>query len=72
MVSRDRDRRRVEEPANSVNYPLKGATSDLNDRLGLYLSEEQQRGFARGLLIGTALGAALLAWNLMMLIRRNS
>jgi len=53
------------------NYPLEATASALNDRLGLYLSEEQQRGFAAGLLVGTALGAALLAWNLTGMVRKR-
>lgn len=43
----------------------------LNDRLGLYLSEDQQRGLATGLLIGTAIGAAIFAWNIAGALRRN-
>jgi hypothetical protein len=65
---------RAFEPAlatESPNYPLKETATLLNDRLGLYLSEEQQRGFASGLLIGTALGAAVLAWNLTSMVRRR-
>ncbi len=59
-------------PEGANDYPLKRTASVLNDRLGLYLSEDQQRGFATGLLIGTALGAALLAWNLTTTILRRS
>lgn len=65
----DRDGGDVPQGAN--DYPLKYTASLLNDRLGLYLSEDQQRGFATGLLIGTALGAALLAWNLTATILRR-
>jgi hypothetical protein len=43
----------------------------LNDRLGLYLSDDQRRGLAKGLLVGTALGAAVLAWNLTAMLRRR-
>jgi hypothetical protein len=52
-------------------YPLKATTAMLNDRLGLYLSESQQRGFAAGLLIGTAVAGALLAWSLSAMLRRD-
>jgi hypothetical protein len=65
----DRDSGTAPDGANE--YPLKYTASILNDRLGLYLSEDQQRGFATGLLIGTALGAALLAWNLTATVRRR-
>lgn len=59
-------------PEGANDYPLKRTASLLNDRLGLYLSEDQQRGFATGLLIGTALGAALLASNLTAAVLRRS
>ena len=52
-------------------YPLKETVAILNDRLGLYLSEDQRRGLAKGLLIGTSLGAAVLAWNLTTMLRRR-
>ena len=71
MVSHDSEHRRAQEPVTESQYPLKATASFVNEKLGLYLSEEQQRGFAMGLLLGTALGAGLLAWNLMGLIRRN-
>ena len=71
MASPDSDSRHAKGPAEGSSYPLRATTSFLNERLGLYLSAEQQRGFATGLLIGTALGAALLTWNLFGLIRRN-
>ncbi|MEX2569985.1 MAG: hypothetical protein WD737_01670 [Gemmatimonadota bacterium] len=60
------ERRTVED-----DYPLKDTAAALNDRLGLYLSTEQQRGLATGLLVGAALGAALLAWNLTAALRRD-
>jgi hypothetical protein len=50
-------------------YPLQQTAALLNDRLRLYLSPQQQRGLATGLLIGAALGAALLAWSLVGLAR---
>lgn len=52
-------------------YALKETVSILNDRLGLYLSEDQRRGLAKGLLIGTAFGAGILAWNLTSMLRRR-
>jgi hypothetical protein len=59
-------------PANGPPaYPLKETVSILNDRLGLYLSEDQRRGMAKGLLIGTSIGAAVLAWNLTTMLRRR-
>ena len=67
------DRGRDDSTSGETNeYPLKHTAALLNDRLGLYLSEDQQRGFATGLLIGTALGAAVLAWNLTATVRRHS
>lgn len=54
------------------SYPLRDTAAILNDRLGLYLSEEQQRGLATGLLIGVALSGALIAWNVGSSIRRGS
>jgi hypothetical protein len=45
-------------------FPLQHTASVLNERLGLYLSAEQQKGLATGLLIGTALGGAILAWTI--------
>lgn len=59
-------------PNGDETYPLKETAGLINDRLGLYLSSDQQRGFAAGLLIGTALGAAVLAWNLTSMMRRLS
>ncbi len=55
--------------SEAADYPLMRTASLLNDRLGLYLSDEQQRGLATGLLIGTALGAAVLAWNVSAMVR---
>lgn len=52
-------------------YPLKNTAAYLNDTLGLYLSEEQKRGFAAGLLIGTAVAGALVAWSLGGVLRKN-
>ena len=33
-----------EAPANTDSYPLKSTAALINDRLGLFLSQEQQRG----------------------------
>lgn len=63
--------REGQEPLDTGEYPLRDTAAFLNDRLGLYLSEDQQRGLAAGLLIGTALGAAILAWNIVGLARRG-
>jgi hypothetical protein len=52
-------------------YPLKETATVLNDRLGLYLSEEQKRGFATGLLIGTAVAGALLVWSVGGMLRKG-
>ena len=71
MESRAEMSRAAPEPPRQSSYPLEATAAYLNEKLGLYLSKEQQRGFATGLLIGTALGAALLAWNLMSAIRRS-
>jgi hypothetical protein len=71
MAARDNEGRDAPNSGAEDNYPLKKTTSAINERLGLYLSTEQQRGFATGLLIGTAIGAALLVWNLVRLARRG-
>ena len=60
-----------EAPEAPVDYPLRKTASLLNERLGLYLSEEQQRGLATGLLVGVALGAALLTWSVGSAVRRT-
>ncbi|MQA89472.1 MAG: hypothetical protein GEU90_04445 [Gemmatimonas sp.] len=52
------------------DYRLRRTTEALNDWLGLYLSEEQQRGLATGLLVGVALGAAILTWGVVASVRR--
>lgn len=57
-------------PAPGGDYPLQHTASVLNDRLGLYLSPEQQRGLATGLLVGVALGAALVSWTIGNAVRR--
>ena len=57
-------------PTSGGDYPLKQTAAVLNDRLGLYLSAEQQRGLATGLLVGVALGAALVSWTIGSAIRR--
>jgi hypothetical protein len=71
MVAPEVERGSARAENETADYPLKRTAVLLNDRLGLYLSEEQQRGFATGLLIGTALGAAVLAWNLSAMIRNR-
>lgn len=53
------------------DYPLKNTAALLNDRLGLYLSTEQQRGLATGLMVGVALGAAVLAWSMGSSLRKR-
>lgn len=53
------------------DYPLRRTAEVLNDRLGLYLSEEQQRGLAIGLLVGVTLGAALVSWSVGNALRRD-
>jgi hypothetical protein len=62
------------EPATVAavdGYPMKSTAALLNERLGLYLSDEQQRGLAAGLLIGAALAGTVLGWNLTAMIRRG-
>lgn len=53
------------------DYPLRKTAAALNDRLGLYLSEEQQKGLATGLLVGVALSAAVVAWSIGTAVRRG-
>ena len=60
-----------ESPSAPGDYPLKNTAALLNDRLGLYLSNEQQRGLATGLMVGVALGAAVLAWSVGSSLRKR-
>ncbi len=53
-------------------YPLKDTAEFLDRKLALYLSPEQKRGFATGLLIGTAVAGALLAWSIGGMVRKGS
>lgn len=53
-------------------YPLKETAEFLDRKLALYLSPEQKRGFATGLLIGTAVAGALLAWSIGGMVRRGN
>ena len=57
--------------AGAKDYPLVGAASFINRRLRLYLSAEQERGLAAGLLIGAAIGGAVLAWTVGSIVRRK-
>lgn len=57
--------------AGADSYPLKATANLINDRLGLYLSEDQQRGLATGLLIGVAVGAAVISWNVGNALRQR-
>lgn len=50
-------------------YPMRSTAALLNERLGLYLSDEQQRGLATGLLVGAALGGAVVAWNVTSMLK---
>ncbi len=50
-------------------YPLANTAAMLNDRLGLYLSPEQQRGLAAGLMVGAVLGGAILAAGIASALR---
>ena len=54
-----------------ADYPLRNTAALVNERLGLYLSEEQQKGLATGLMVGVALSAALIVWSLGSAIRRS-
>jgi hypothetical protein len=56
----------------SKRYPLSATAAFLNERLGLYLSDEQERGLAAGLLVGVAISAALLSWSVGSAIQRKS
>jgi hypothetical protein len=50
---------------------LQQTAERLNRQLGLYLSEGQQRGLATGLLVGSALAGAIVAWSITDGIRRK-
>ena len=52
-------------------YPLRETADFLDERLGLYLSEEQKKGFATGLLVGAAIAGALVAWSLGTAVRKS-
>ena len=69
MASSESEFRDPSDGSAGGNYPLRETAAKLNDRLGLFLSEEQQRGLAATLLIGAAIGGALLAWNIGQAIR---
>jgi hypothetical protein len=71
MVGPETDALNASDALPSPEYPLKSTAAMLNDRLGLYLSDEQQRGFAAGLLIGTAIGAAVLSWSITGMVLRK-
>ena len=62
---------RLDSAPAAEGYPLKETAALLNDKLGLYLSEEQQRGFAAGLFIGTAVAGALVAWSIGSMLRKG-
>lgn len=51
------------------HYPLRRTAALLNTRLGLYLSDDQQRGLATGLLFGAAAGGAIVAWSIVTSLR---
>jgi hypothetical protein len=68
MVQSEAETRQLPD---APGYPLRDTAAMLNDRLGLFLSEQQQRGLAATLLIGVAVGAALLAWNVGQAIRER-
>lgn len=53
------------------DYPLRKTAEMLNERLGLYLSADQQKGLAVGLMVGITLGAALVSWSVGSAIRRG-
>ncbi len=58
-------------PGQDERYPLKETAEFLDRKLGLYLSAEQKRGFATGLLVGTAFAGALLAWSIGGMIKKT-
>ena len=60
-----------ESSGKGRDFPLSGTAALLNDRLGLYLSQAQQKGLATGLLVGAALSGALIGWNLTTAVRRR-
>jgi hypothetical protein len=57
--------------APTKDYPLERTAAFLNQRLRLYLSEEQERGLAAGLLIGVAISGALISWTVGSALRRR-
>lgn len=54
-----------------AGLPMAGTAQTLNRRMGLYMSEGQQRGLAVGLFVGTVAASALLAWGVTEGIRRS-
>lgn len=59
-------------PESGRHFPMDGTARALNDRLGLFLSEGQQRGLAAGLLVGSVLASALLVWGVADAVRRRA
>lgn len=58
-------------PTEEDRYPLKETAEYLDRKLGLYLSADQKRGFATGLLVGTAFAGALLAWSIGGMVKKG-
>jgi hypothetical protein len=71
MADQDAGKSGPKEERRGREYRLQETAETLNDRLGLYLSPEQQRGLATGLLVGAAFGAAILAWGVVGSVRRR-
>jgi hypothetical protein len=67
----ERSQPRAGHPGGGREYPLQQTAERLNRQLGLYLSEGQQRGLATGLLVGSALAGAIVAWSITDGIRRK-
>jgi hypothetical protein len=59
-------------PGNSEGYALQHTAATLNQQLGLYLSEGQQRGLATGLLVGGVLAGAVVAWSVVTGVMRQT
>lgn len=59
-------------PADTPDrYALASTAEFLDSTLGLYLSAEQKRGLATGLLIGSAVAGALVAWTIGEMVKRG-
>ena len=61
----------IPNPFAGDEFPLHRTVAAVNEKLGLYLSDTQQKGLAVGILVGVSIGAALVSWSLGNAVRRE-